>query len=174
MTTITNIGQELATIIDRWCTRDAKQYGLTLAGILDRMPTLSSGQACDLKIDRVPDDRGVRVYLSRCGLADGEPFERTVYLDECDPDTDQWAEVGYFDGDMLLSDLLPPVTPDPHAQAHAEISRLGEWPRGTAEWAKAMRKHMSDFHGWDPMRLSIEWDAGDLDVCHQRAHNRGY
>lgn len=44
------------------------------AAQLDRLPTLTVGQTCDLKIER----DGVRVWLARTGPEDGEPCKRKV------------------------------------------------------------------------------------------------
>jgi hypothetical protein len=65
----------------------------TWADMLDTLPTLATGQAHNLKVDT--GER--RVWLARTGLDDGEPFARTVYIEEL---TDgRWLDVGYFDGD---------------------------------------------------------------------------
>lgn len=66
------------------------------AAALYGMPTLCVSQACDLKIEL----RGeVRVWLSRCGLDDGEPFARTIYIELFDADQGRWVDVGHYDGD---------------------------------------------------------------------------
>lgn len=63
------------------------------ADMLEQLPTLSTGQAHDLKVDT--GER--RVWLARTGLEDGEPFARTVYIEELEDG--RWLDVGYFDGD---------------------------------------------------------------------------
>lgn len=45
---------------------------------LRELPTISSSQGDDLKID---SDHGVRVWVSRCSVADGEPYERKVTVE---------------------------------------------------------------------------------------------
>ena len=45
---------------------------------LSRRRTLSTSQADDLKIER----RGLRVWLSRCGVEDGEPYDNKVTIEE--------------------------------------------------------------------------------------------
>lgn len=50
------------------------RYGLAE---LQRLPTLSTGQADDLKID----DEETRVWLSRCTVADGEPYNNKVTIE---------------------------------------------------------------------------------------------
>jgi hypothetical protein len=60
---------------------------------LETMPTRATGQAHDLKYD----DGRIRVWLARTGIEDGEPFERTVYVEKLDEGS--WVDVGYFDGD---------------------------------------------------------------------------
>ena len=43
---------------------------------LDNMETLCEGQADDLKID----DGNFRVWLSRCGIEDGMPFDNAITI----------------------------------------------------------------------------------------------
>ena len=45
---------------------------------LERMPTLCVGQADDLKFE----GDGVRVWLSRCDEADGEPYDNKVTVEK--------------------------------------------------------------------------------------------
>jgi len=45
---------------------------------LESLPTLSVGQAEDLKIER----GGTRVWLSRCSKADGEPYNNKVTVEQ--------------------------------------------------------------------------------------------
>ena len=59
---------------------------------LEELPTITVGHDSDLKYD----DGRLRVWLSRLGLEDGEPFARTVYVEELKPEG--WWLVGYFDG----------------------------------------------------------------------------
>lgn len=44
---------------------------------LEALPTLSVGQTCNLKAD----DGEVRVWLGRCGVADGEPYNNPVTIE---------------------------------------------------------------------------------------------
>ena len=67
------------------------------AGLLTQLPILQAGNTSDLLVE--DEDEGVRVWLSRCGLGDGEPFRTTVHVEEYDEDQDVWWEAGYFDGD---------------------------------------------------------------------------
>jgi hypothetical protein len=66
---------------------------LRWADLLERLPVLEADKECDLRVD----NGQVRVWLSRCGTADGEPFERTVYVES--NIGGHWVDVGYFDGD---------------------------------------------------------------------------
>ena len=50
---------------------------LWTANELEDLPTLSTGQADSLKIDTA----GMRVWLSRCGLADGARYRRGVTVE---------------------------------------------------------------------------------------------
>ena len=45
---------------------------------LEKKPTLSTGQADDLKVDT----GSTRVWLSRCGIEDGEPCEDKVTVEK--------------------------------------------------------------------------------------------
>ena len=45
---------------------------------LERMPTLCVGQADDLKVE----EDGVRVWLSRCSVEDGEPYDNKVTVEK--------------------------------------------------------------------------------------------
>lgn len=44
---------------------------------LEEMPTISTGQTDDLKVDTGK----VRVWLSRCTIADGEPYNNKVTIE---------------------------------------------------------------------------------------------
>lgn len=50
---------------------------LTADDIRD-LPTLSVGQADDLKVD----DGTTRVWLSRCGVADGMPYDDAITIEK--------------------------------------------------------------------------------------------
>lgn len=62
------------------------------AQTLSQEPVLSQGQADDLhhEVD------GLRVWLSRTGIADGEPFENTVTVEE--KVDGSWVTVAKYDG----------------------------------------------------------------------------
>lgn len=60
---------------------------------LSRRKTKSVGQESDLKVEK----DGYRVWLSRCGLADGTPFENTVYVERLVDGA--WQLVDFYDGD---------------------------------------------------------------------------
>jgi hypothetical protein len=63
---------------------------------LENLPTLDEAESRDLKYD----DGRLRVWLSRRGRSGGDPFDRTVYVEE--RKGGGWWEVGPFDGDILL------------------------------------------------------------------------
>lgn len=58
---------------------------------LEALPTLSQGQADDLKIDT----GGTRIWLSRCGVEDGEPCNNKVTIEELQ--RGRWVEVGWYE-----------------------------------------------------------------------------
>lgn len=85
----------------------------TWAALLDELPTLVTSQARDLKVDI----GWLRVWLSCCGTEDGEPFARTVYVQQHRPTGLVWVvDVGYYDGDE--------PDPQPREAAAAEAYRL--------------------------------------------------
>jgi len=66
--------------------RTTKKFRYTAAQ-LDAMPTLSVGQADDLKIERIqspgiPGPGGLRVWLSRVGVLDGMPYDNQITVEE--------------------------------------------------------------------------------------------
>lgn len=68
---------------------------------LDALPTLESGWTCDLKYN----NGRVKLWLSRLGTADGEPFEHTAYVDVL---TDgRWVTVGHYDASVDNHECLP-------------------------------------------------------------------
>lgn len=78
--------------------QDAMLSGYT-ASELDDYDTISTGQADDLKHETVD---GLRYWLSRCGVADGEPFEHTVTIER--QDEGRWINVARYDGGELDED----------------------------------------------------------------------
>ena len=65
------------------------QYHISLTD-LEAMPTLIQGQADDCKIDTGTK----RVWLSRCGVEDGEPYDNRVTIERLVDG--RWIEVEYF------------------------------------------------------------------------------
>lgn len=53
---------------------------------LKSLPTLSTAQADDLKIE----DGGVRVWLARTGIEDGEPYNNKVTIEVYNQQTGRW------------------------------------------------------------------------------------
>lgn len=58
---------------------------------LEAMPTLIQGQADDCKID----DGGERVWLSRCTVEDGEPWDNKVTVEQYNGKA--WVEIEYWE-----------------------------------------------------------------------------
>lgn len=52
---------------------------------LEAMPTLAQSQADDLKVDWSDGDEGLRIWLSRCTVQDGEPYDNKVTVEIRDP-----------------------------------------------------------------------------------------
>lgn len=59
---------------------------------LRRLPTLCVGQADSLKID----NGKTRVWLCRCGIADGMPYDNAVTIEKLIDG--QWTEVEQYEG----------------------------------------------------------------------------
>jgi len=87
---------------------------------LEALPSLWQAQTCDLRVDT----GDFRVWTSRMGLEDGDPFEHTVYVEVYDPDPvdlkvgRHWKDLGHYDGDDPPRGL-PGMTP------HALRGELG-------------------------------------------------
>lgn len=56
---------------------------------LEALPTLSTSQSCDLKIE---SSFPKRVWLSRCGVEDGEPYPNKVTVEYWDVEEQRWIE----------------------------------------------------------------------------------
>jgi len=61
---------------------------------LEAMPTITQGQADDLKVD---EGDGIRIWLSRCGVEDGEPCNNKVTIEELQGGS--WVEVGWYEAE---------------------------------------------------------------------------
>lgn len=66
------------------------------ANDLRAQPTLATGQADDLKLEH----RGLRYWLSRCGVEDGEPCEDKVSVEAFDGN--RWVTILAYDGQTGL------------------------------------------------------------------------
>ena len=65
---------------------------LYTAGELEDMPTLSSGQFDNLKVDTGE----LRVWLCRCGVADGLPYDNMVTVERLRDG--RWVKVSEYEG----------------------------------------------------------------------------
>jgi hypothetical protein len=68
---------------------------------LVKMPVLAEGIADDL---RWQSDT-VRLWLARGGLADGEPFRRTVSVELYDARTGRWSTAYQYDAEAPMTTL---------------------------------------------------------------------
>lgn len=76
----------LAGVTDLFSERKAlPHYNYTLSQ-LESMPTLSTSQGDDLKVD----EDGVRVWLSRMDVEDGMPYHSQVTVEVLDEETGRW------------------------------------------------------------------------------------
>jgi hypothetical protein len=55
---------------------------------LEAMNTLATGQADNLKIEDM--EAGLRVWLSRCTVEDGEPYNNKVTVEQYDFSAHRW------------------------------------------------------------------------------------
>lgn len=84
------------------------------ADLLDALPSICEhSQTADLKVEATIGDTQLRVWLSRCDVASGEPFARTVYVEALSDLHEGWDDVGYYDGDKQG------LRPGPHWAAEA-------------------------------------------------------
>ena len=60
---------------------------------LESLPTLCTAQVDDLKIET----RHIRVWLSRCTVADGEPYDNKVSIEEWNSVHDKWVVVDEYE-----------------------------------------------------------------------------
>ena len=61
---------------------------------LEGMETLHQGQADDCKID----EDGTRVWLCRCGVADGMPYDNQITIEKYDLKSGRWETVETYQG----------------------------------------------------------------------------
>jgi hypothetical protein len=59
---------------------------------LENLPTLATGQADNLKIDTGT----IRVWLCRCGIADGMPYDNAITVERLI--NGRWVEVDQYPG----------------------------------------------------------------------------
>lgn len=62
------------------------------AAELEDMPTLAQGQTCNLKVD----DGETRVWLCRCGVEDGMPYDNQITVERLVKG--RWETVGEYPG----------------------------------------------------------------------------
>jgi len=89
------IGEELAAAKE---VVESLETGWT-AEALAAEPVLSSGQADDLHFEQ----GDTRLWLSRTGVADGEPFENTVSIER--QIDGRWTVIAKYDGGALDDDV---------------------------------------------------------------------
>jgi hypothetical protein len=65
---------------------DIGEYSLEF---LESLPTLGDSHFDDLKIEHFP----YRVWLSRCGVADGEPYPHKVTIEKCNVASGTWRNL---------------------------------------------------------------------------------
>ena len=61
---------------------------------LEAMPTITQGQADDLKVD---EGDGIRIWLARVGVEDGMPCDNMVTIEELQ--SGSWVEVGWYEAE---------------------------------------------------------------------------
>ena len=73
------------------------RQGRYTAQALSKLPTLSKGQSCDLKIDT----GSCRVWLSRCSTLDGMPFDNMVTVEMFLPCDEKWRTLDTYAGGVI-------------------------------------------------------------------------
>ena len=73
------------------------------------LSVICQGQVHDLHLQNhwTPEFSGVRFWVSRCGIEDGEPYETTVYVEvrEWIPGNPSWYDLGHYDGNNPVESL---------------------------------------------------------------------
>ena len=73
------------------------------------LPVTCQSQVHDLHLENnwTPAFSGVRFWVSRCGIEDGEPYDNTVYVEvrEWIPGNPSWYDLGHYDGDNPVESL---------------------------------------------------------------------
>lgn len=62
---------------------------------LIKLPVRQQSQTSDLHFDY----DGIRIWVSRTGIADGEPFEKTISVECSFYEPPRWVLIGEYDGD---------------------------------------------------------------------------
>lgn len=65
---------------------------------LEGWETLSQGQADDLKVAEFIDGFSWRVWLCRCGVEDGMPYDDMVTVEVLDPRDHKWKDAARYPG----------------------------------------------------------------------------
>lgn len=63
---------------------------------LEDKPTLSVAQADNLKFEDLESEPPIRVWLCRCGIADGMPYDNQITVEHCIEG--QWTSVDVYPG----------------------------------------------------------------------------
>jgi len=63
---------------------------------LEEMPTLAQGQADDLKVEETIHGTKYRVWLCRCGVEDGMPYDNAITIERYQ--YGRWIEVDMYPG----------------------------------------------------------------------------
>lgn len=73
------------------------RQGRYTAQALSRLPTITKGQSCDLKIDT----GSCRVWLSRCSTLDGMPFDNMITVEMFLPGDEKWRTLDTYAGGVI-------------------------------------------------------------------------
>jgi hypothetical protein len=74
-----------------YCEGDVRPEHIYTLAQLEALGTLTVGQADDLKLQ----DGNFNIWLSRCGIEDGEPCDNKVTIEE--RQDGRWVEVGWYE-----------------------------------------------------------------------------
>jgi hypothetical protein len=76
----------------KWRGGPVPVFGFTLES-LRALPTLSVGQADNLKFD----EGGYRIWLCRCGVADGMPYDNQTTIERFEETAGRWVDAYTFE-----------------------------------------------------------------------------
>lgn len=113
---------------------------------LRTLPVLGVGQADNLHYD---SGEGLRIWLSRTGVADGEPYDSTVTIETYDSETGSWAEAVVYDGDNPPHNLI---------RGYFDLPMRNDgftYDERAKSYAYTLPENALEFPSWAAMRVAV-------------------